>query len=472
MQKRFIEKLDAKLSPLGMGVMRLPMEGNEFKPEAYKLMRLAMESGINYFDTAFPYLKSRSEELIRETIVINYPRESFYIADKLPVWDCRTENDLERIFNIQLERLGVSYIDFYLLHGLHRARWLDIERLNVLAFLDRKKKEGKIKKAGFSMHDNTETLKLITNAYSWDFAQLQINYYDWTMQHAKESYEYLEEKDIPCIVMEPVGGGRLCNLPLEAEEELKSIRPENSLASWAIRFSASLPNVAVTLSGMGNRMQLEDNLSSFEPFKTLNDNEYNAINHVVEIINSYSTIPCTACGYCLEDCPKGIEIPYIFQLFNDCEIFKAKRLNVEYFTFVPVDKQASMCISCGKCIKKCPQGIVIPTELKKVQQEVEALALGFKIQALKDNKYPLVLFGSGQNGRQALQLIQKNGYSVLYFCDNNLQLKGQTIEGIPVISAEDLIALSAENELSVLITTAYYKEIKEQLVGFPIMLLN
>lgn len=285
---------------------------------------------------------------------------------------------MERVFNIQLKRLGVEYIDYYLIHGLHSSRWIYMKEMGVLDFLNEKRAQGKIRKVGFSFHDTADVLSAILDAYDWDFAQLQINYYDWVIQRAKESYDILAERGIPCMVMEPVGGGRLAALPKEAEKLLKAQRPEDSAASWAIRFSAKLPNVAVTLSGMNTTAQLMDNLSVFEGgVSVFSEAEQAAIQGVVKILRAQNTIPCTACGYCAGECPNNVDIPQIFKRYNDTVQFEIMdRLDVQYFVFVPEKRRADRCISCGKCTRMCPQNIDIPGELKKIHDRAVSLARG------------------------------------------------------------------------------------------------
>jgi predicted aldo/keto reductase-like oxidoreductase len=464
-RKKFVKQGALSLSALGFGVMRLPMNANgTFSADVHALLAEAYERGVNYFDTAYTYLDGHSEELVRDALVRKFPRETFYIADKLPVWDCASRDDMERIFNIQLERLGVEYIDFYLLHGLHRQRWFDIYNKGALDFLDDKQREGKIRKVGFSMHDTTDTLKLIENAYNWDFAQLQINYYDWTAQRAKENYEYLAEHGVPCMVMEPVGGGRLARLPQEAAVLLSEKCPDETAVSLALRFAASLPNVIVTLSGMGTREQLDENLSTFERVAPLSDTELEAIDVIVKIIRSKNPVPCTSCRYCVVDCPKGVDIPQIFQRYNDCKLFEnSDRFDVQYFVFVPEDKRADSCVSCGKCVKQCPQKIDIPTELKAIHNAAVGLVLGVDIGRLKDATTAgghLVCFGAGAVGRNVLKMLRTSGVTVSYFCDNAEKLWGTQIDGVTVISPHELRILQ---NTDVLITCGHREEISAQL---------
>ena len=473
MQKQYIESLEMLLSPLGFGVMRLEQNPDgTFPPGVHRLLAEAYERGINYFDTAYLYLGGRSEELIRDALVARYPRESFYIADKLPVWDCRNRDEMDRIFNVQLERLGVKHIDFYLLHGLHRSRWIDIHSKGVLGFLDDKRAEGKIRKAGFSFHDTTSELEPILDSYGWDFVQLQINYYDWIVQHEKDSYEMLAERGIPCFVMEPVGGGRLAQLPDATGRLLKDHRPDDSIASWAIRFSTSLPNVAVTLSGMSDTGQLLDNLSVFDSFVPLSEAEQSILQNVVLILRGYSLIPCTACRYCITDCPCNVDIPQIFKRYNDYRQFEnMARFDADYYAFIPEQQRASNCVSCGECVRKCPQNIDIPTELKAIHDFAAGLTIGVEVRELKaqlGNDSYLVCFGAGPAGRAALSSLGECGFNVDCFCDNAKHLWGTAVDGIPVISPDKLRELAGKEKLSVLITSSYYDEIKAQLSSLGI----
>ena len=469
MEKRYIAQLGMELSPLGFGVMRLPMEGGGFSQEVYALLDKAMKNGINYYDTAYPYLQGKSEVLIREALVKRYDRDSFYIADKLPVWECKNREDMERIFQIQLERLGVDYIDFYLLHGLHKNRWEDIYEKAVLNFLEEKKRKGKICKIGFSFHDTLDALVQIEKKYHWDFIQLQINYYDWEMIGVRECYEYLSDRDIPCMVMEPVGGGRLSHLPEKAEKIFKRICPEQSISSWAMKFVASLPNVAVTLSGMNNENQLSDNLEQFSNKRSLTDMENHAIEQVVDIIHSYNAIPCSGCRYCIETCPKGVDIPQIFKRYNDsCMFENMARFDVDYHAFIPEGKRGDSCIQCQSCSKSCPQKIDIPQELEKIHKFALGLSIGLEEKRLdyflrcsSDKK--IICFGAGQQGRRAKKILRDMRCEVAYFCDNAESKWGTFVDGIEVVSPDKMEELYKSGGFYILITSAYHKEIKKQL---------
>ena len=470
MQKRYIKKLDMSLSPLGFGVMRLYQNADgSFPQEAHTLLSAAYEKGINFFDTAYFYLGGNSETLIRDSIVNKYPRDSFYISDKMPVWDCKDIDDMERVFAIQLDRLGVDYIDFYLLHALQRQRWFDIRDKGVIDFLNKKRNEGKILKAGFSLHDNRATLDMILNEFDWDFSLLQINYYDWIIQRAKDNYALLLERGIPCFVMEPVGGGRLSKLPEKAEELLKGITPDASISSWALRFVAGLPNVAVTLSGMNSMAQLEDNIATFSPIVPLSDGENAAINKAVDIFGQCNAITCSSCMYCADECPELVDIPHIFQIYNDWKMFScARSMDIEYFAVLADGRRADSCISCGKCVEKCPQSIDIPQELKRIHDTAIGLSIGIDIDKLR-SKDNIVLFGSGADGRRALSLLKEAEIGVIGFCDNNPKLWGGSIDGVEVLSPQKL----PETETTVLITSSkYHDAIKEQLADMGISAVN
>jgi ferredoxin len=275
--------------------------------------------------------------------------------------------------------------------------------------------------------------------------------------------------------MEPVGGGRLAKLPAEAENLLKNQRPDDSIASWAIRFTASLPNVIVTLSGMSDIEQLTDNLSVFNMPVSLSMIEQSILHSVVEILSGYNTIPCTTCGYCVKECPRVVDIPQIFTRFNDYVQFEnATRFDIDYHAFVPLHRRASNCVSCGLCIEKCPQKIDIPKELDAVHKKAIELSIGVDIESLRaqlnDNTL-LVCFGAGAGGHAAKSTLREYGYTIDYFCDNSKSLWGSEIDGIKILSPTQLQELNAKQKIHVLITNSYYKEVKEQLGSLGICVL-
>ena len=475
-QKRYIKRLDMEVSPLGIGVMRLAKNG-AYMQDAFRLIDISMSKGINYYDAAFIY--QGSEKFIRRALVDKYPRESFIIADKLPVWLCKNRDDMERIFNTQLERLGVDYVDIYLLHALHKTGWKKAHEQGVLDFLEDNKKKGRIRKTGFSYHDKVENLPGIANAYDWDMAQLQINYYDWFIHDIKVGYEYLYEKGLPIVVMGPVGGGRFAQFPEEIESDLKAFNPNSSISSWAVRFCASLKGAAVVLSGMSKEEELRDNIRHFSPIAPLSGKEYNMLEKTSGRLQKSGAIQCSACRYCVDACPIGIDIPYIFQRYNDYKLFNQPiSLSWAYICLVPASTHADKCIGCGKCSKICPQKINIPEKLNLVHERTFLLTLfrnadDFSAIIQEFEGKLIVLFGAGMFGKAALNFMMKRGLSVNYFCDNGSHLWGTEIDGVKVISPGELQAVSSTNDICVLIANQpYYISIKEQLEALGIMPVN
>lgn len=370
MEKRIIEKIGAKVSLLGFGCMRFPSESNKIDAEidmakVYEMIDRAYLSGVNYYDTAYVYGDGKSEMAIGKALS-KYPRESYYLADKLPIWAVKKQDDFEKIFNTSLKRLGTDYIDFYLLHSMDKDHWDSVKNLKALEFCRKKKAEGKIRNIGFSFHDTPEVFKDIVDAFGWDFVQIQLNYYDWQAQRAKQLYKIIEEKGLSCIVMEPIRGGGLANPPKEICDVFAK-NGQNSPSSWALRFCASLPRVKVILSGMSDISQVNDNLKTLSEFKPLSDAEYKTIDKVIELINSKPNIKCTGCRYCMP-CPRGVDIPGCFEAYN--EYIKLENKEALKWT-LGTDlrgKGSEQCVKCGACIKKCPQHLKIPDELLKLEE--------------------------------------------------------------------------------------------------------
>ena len=325
MEYRSYRDTDCRPSLLGLGCMRLPtLEPGGAAIDyarAGALVDEAVRGGITYFDVAYPYHGGGAEKFIGAALE-KYPRESFYLATKMPLWKLETQEDMEQVFNEQLANCRVDYFDFYLCHAVDAERFEKIRRIGAFEFLARKKAEGKIRRLGFSFHDKPAVLRAVCAAYPWDFAQLQLNYLDWTVQRAREQYEILQEYGLPCIVMEPVRGGALASLCPEAEAVLKAKAPGRSIASWAIRFAASLPGVLVVLSGMSSEEQLADNLAAMSPFQPLTKSEQNALTRAVRIDKRAQRIPCTGCRYCMP-CPFGVDIPGLFKAYNRCAAAKS-----------------------------------------------------------------------------------------------------------------------------------------------------
>ncbi len=357
-----------KISKLGFGLMRLPKidddsEDIDFE-KAAKLVDIAINNKVNYFDTAFVYNGGNSEEFVGE-VLSKYPRESYYLATKLPGWVLKTNPSPKELFDFQLKRCNVEYFDFYLLHSVTDDIAEVFERTGSYEFLKQMKREGKIKNIGFSFHGSLRLFERWLKEYEWDFVQIQLNYYDWENQDAKTLYRLLEEKGIPCIVMEPVRGGSLQKLNDEARAVFSSLS-DASPASYALRFAAQLPNVLTVLSGMSDEEQVLDNIKTFSGSIPLNEAEAKAVNKAALLFRKNFAVPCTSCGYCLEACPNDIAIPEIFTLFNEYNLSRDEQNFIQSYSKIHEDKRAELCIECGECIKRCPQKIEIPKKLKHV----------------------------------------------------------------------------------------------------------
>ena len=360
---------DVEVSLLGLGTMRLPCETEQKREsnpnidyeKAQKLVDLAYKNGVNYYDTAYMYHCGKSEKFIGHALK-KYPRNTYFIADKLPIWMCDTKEDMQRVFANQLERTGMEYFDFYLLHSLDKENFEKCEKLGAYAFIKQKQKEGKIKYIGFSFHGTVDDLRHIVSAHDWDFAQIQMNYLDWENQNAKMQYQILEDANIPTIVMEPVRGGKLALVNNEIKDMFKSKKPNMSVASWAMGFVASHKNIITILSGMNREQQMLDNLSTLTDFKAFGDDEYSICFKAVSILNKSEVIGCTGCDYC-QPCPKGIKISSFFSLYNsvvsgDVNIQQGR----EVYDSFAVNPTA--CTWCNKCKNHCPQSISVPDVLE------------------------------------------------------------------------------------------------------------
>lgn len=360
---------DTEVSLLGLGTMRLPCKTpikRESNPlinydKAQRLVDIAYENGVNYFDTAYMYHVGKSEKFIG-TALKKYPRESYFLADKLPIWMCPKQSDMEKVFSKQLNRTGHDYFDFYLLHSLNKENFDKCENFGAYEFVSKKREEGKIKNIGFSFHGTIDDLKEIVAAHKWDFAQIQLNYLDWKNQQAEEQYNILTEAGIPVIIMEPVRGGKLADVSKDIENMFKKAEPDKSVASWAIGFAASHSNVLTVLSGMNSEEQLYDNLNTLTDFKPFDEKKMRLCFTAAGMINKSDVIPCTGCDYCA-DCPKEVKISSVFSIYNK---IKTDEISLEdgKKQYINLKNNASACISCGKCASHCPQGIEIPQLLK------------------------------------------------------------------------------------------------------------
>lgn len=370
------------MKKLGFGFMRLPVldENDAAKVDMEQLFKMVdkfMERGFTYFDTAYVYHKQQSEVFLKKAVVERYPREKFQIATKLPMPFVNSEDDNAKLFNEELEKVGVDYFDYYLLHAMNKERFEKAKKLGSFEFLKKMKSEGKIKHIGFSFHDDAILLEEMLKEWpETEFVQLQINYLDWENLsiQSKECYELCVKYNKPVIVMEPVKGGSLVAIPEEAEKLFKQANPNASIASWAVRYAASLDNVMMVLSGMSNMEQVEDNTAYMENFVPLNDGERKIIDKVVEIINSSIAVPCTACRYCVDGCPMQIPIPKYFALYNAHVQALNKGFSTSqsyYSNMIMTNTKASRCVECGACEASCPQHLDIIDSLKKVAETFE-----------------------------------------------------------------------------------------------------
>lgn len=359
MEKRAFEKLGIQTSLLGFGCMRFPLTADQKidEAEAENMIDRAIAAGVNYIDTAYPYHNGDSEPFVGR-VLEKYDRDSYYLATKLPIWKLDTLEDAKKVFEEQMERLHKDYVDFYLLHALDRAKFEKVKALGIVPYLEEMRAAGKIRYLGFSFHDDYEVFEEILNYYPWDFCQIQLNYMDTEIQAGMKGYHLAEEKGIPVIVMEPVKGGMLASLPTEIEEQLTKERAQASIASWALRFVGTLPNVKVILSGMSTMGQVEDNLSIFETFEPLSEKEQKLIENTADTLKSRVKNGCTGCAYCMP-CPAGVDIPGNFRIWNDQAVYQNTEQTKKKWSGMDEKAKADHCIRCGKCEKVCPQKISI-----------------------------------------------------------------------------------------------------------------
>ncbi|MGI6606965.1 MAG: aldo/keto reductase [Peptococcia bacterium] len=365
------------MKKLGFGLMRLPLtdEGNPQSINQELLQKMVdyyLKQGFTYFDTAYRYHQGLSEVATRKALVERHPRETYLLADKMPTFLITKNDDYQRIFAEQLEKCGVTYFDYYLLHTLGAKNYANTLQHGGFDFVKKLKADGKVKHIGFSFHDKVELLEEILAKHpEMEFVQLQINYIDWDNEtiQARKCYETAVKYHKPIIVMEPVKGGSLANVPAEAEQIFKNYDPKMSIASWAVRFAASLDNVFMVLSGMSDLAQIVDNTAYMQDFKPLNNEEKELIKKARAIINRSIAIPCTACGYCVEGCPQRIPIPKLFSLYNNQKQFRLVPSHRSYYyNLTEHDGKAADCIGCKQCEQHCPQQIAIVERLKEVSQ--------------------------------------------------------------------------------------------------------
>lgn len=370
------------MKKFGFGTLRLPL----LRPDDQTSVDMAateamidsyLAAGFTYFDTAYFYHDGKSEEVLRELLVKRYPRSAFTLTDKLPFLDKMRAEQMQDYFDEQRRRCGVDFFDYYLLHCVTGSNIQNVEAIGAFDFLKEKKAEGAARHIGFSFHDSADVLDRILTAHpEVEYVQLQINYLDWEdpKVQSRRCYEVCCKHEKPVIVMEPVKGGRLAALPEPAAACLRALDPDASLASWGIRYAASLENVALVLSGMSTPEQVADNVSFMADFHPLSAEEHRAAEHTAQILRSLLAIGCTGCRYCTEGCPQSIPIPDIFRLYNDMQMFPQKNPNYfpeHYAALTKNGGSASDCIGCRQCEAHCPQHLDVTGWLQKIAQALE-----------------------------------------------------------------------------------------------------
>lgn len=372
----FSEFQNEKLSLLGFGAMRLPClaDGSIDEQQVAEMTQMAMDAGVNYFDTAYPYHGGQSERVMGR-VLSKYPRDSYKLATKYPGHQILSSGyNPAEIFEEQLQKCGVDYFDFYLLHNVNEKSmevYMD-PQWGIVDYFKEQKRLGRIRHLGFSSHAQVEGLEKFLDYCGGDmeFCQIQLNYMDWTLQKARQKYELLTALGIPVWVMEPVRGGKLASLSQADSARLKALRPEATDASWGFRFLQGLPNVKMILSGMSNLEQMKDNLATFAQREPLNESETEMMLSIAQ--GMMDLVPCTACRYCCEGCPKGLDIPALLSVYNELRVSSTVNaaMRVE---FLPEEKKPTACIACGKCARSCPQNIDIPAALKALSEKLTTI---------------------------------------------------------------------------------------------------
>ena len=369
---------DIRLSALGLGAMRLPvLDGKDAQidePAAQEMVDYAMEHGVNYYDTAWGYHSGQSELALGRALA-RYPRESFYLATKFPGYDLNNMGRVEEIFEAQLKKCQVDYFDFYLFHNVCEMNidaYLD-PQYGIDAYLTAQKANGRIRHLGFSAHGSVPVMRRFLEAYGdhIEFCQLQINYLDWTFQDARAKVELLKEYNIPVWVMEPLRGGRLAKLGESHTRRLNALRPDEATPAWAFRFLQTIPEVTMILSGMSNMTQLQDNVHTFETEKPLTEGELSELMEIADEILGRKALPCTACRYCTDHCPQGLDIPGLIGLYNEHNFTEGGFIAPMALAACPEEKKPSACVGCRSCEAVCPQQIRISEVMKDFTEKLK-----------------------------------------------------------------------------------------------------
>lgn len=378
MENRLIEKNGDSISPLGFGAMRLSLNGREYG-ESRRLLRIGINNGINFIDTAYVYSNGNNEKLIADALKDGY-REKVKISTKIPAFNIKRREEMEPYLNKQLKTLGMDYIDYYFLHNVNLKIMERLSDIEVFEFLDKSKKEGKIRNAGFSYHGEIKDFKKVVDMYDWDMCLIQFNYYDDGIQMDMDCIEYAHSKKMGIFVMEPLKGGILAgDMPEKVEEEFRKVNPKKTNAEWALSWVLNHPEITCVLSGMTDIEQLRENIRIAKELKpnSLSDEELKTIKHARNMMKKSLKINCATCGYCMP-CPEGVNIPQCFDLYNEKFLFNKKDLKArtQYLTQLggALDgnsQNAGKCSQCNKCVRLCTQHLNIPEELKKVKSEFE-----------------------------------------------------------------------------------------------------
>ncbi|HZK70568.1 MAG TPA: aldo/keto reductase [Clostridia bacterium] len=374
MKYREFGKCDFKVSVLGFGCMRLPIINADEQQidleKAIPLIRYAIDNGVNYIDTAYPYHKGSSEIVVGKALKDGY-REKVNLATKLPTWLTNSYEDFDKYLNEQLEKLQTDHIDMYLLHGLNKERWDKLLELNIFKFIESALSDGRIKQIGFSFHDKLDTFKEIVDAYNWDFCQIQYNFLDDNYQAGTEGLEYAANKGMAIVVMEPLKGGRLSKTPPISVKELwRKTEVEKTPAEWALKWVWNHPEVTTVLSGMNSMEQIIENIKTAETAlpNSLSEKDLALINNVKSQYNKLIKVQCTACGYCMP-CPTGVDIPRNFAILNEASMYNEyDRQSHIYNNDLTLKQRAVSCVECGKCETLCPQHLEIRKHLKEVNE--------------------------------------------------------------------------------------------------------
>ena len=370
MQYRTFNKTGEKISLMGLGTMRLPVnnDGSINEDEAIEMIRYAIDNGVNYVDTAYMYHNGESEVIVGKALKDGY-REKVILADKLPVWFTREESGLADIFETQLKRLDVEDIDMYLLHNVTRPIWKIANKFNAMDFIEKKKAEGKIKHIGFSFHDDLALFKEVADAYDWDFCQIQLNYMDTEWQAGLEGLKYVANKGIPVVIMEPLKGGRLTDkLPESIETLFASLDIDRTPADWALRWLANFPEILTILTGVSNIKQAKENIATLSDAKpnSLTEKELTVIQQIADTYNNLIRYDCTTCNYCMP-CPERLNIPHVMNIYNEWFLFaQSQKTKDDFKMYFP--KGVSACTKCRVCEEKCPQHLKISEMMEKANE--------------------------------------------------------------------------------------------------------